>query len=81
MCARWNLFAHLGDVSTLRPDKMSGFSRCYELMQSPIVFEVEQFNMQQCKDDDLWPCKSQQQTMVDWRGLAQQQPAISIAKA
>lgn len=51
---------------------MVGFSKCYELMLQPVVFEVEEFKMQACKNDDMWPCKAQahEQTMIDWRRLA-----------
>lgn len=54
LCFRWNLLEHFGSVSTLRPQSMEGFSRCYEQMLEPIVFEVEAFKLPACPADDLW---------------------------
>jgi hypothetical protein len=54
LCYRWNLLEHFGSVSTLRPQSMDGFSRCYEQMLEPIVFEVEAFKPAACPQDDMW---------------------------
>lgn len=50
---RYNIFEHFGSSSTLRPADMSGFSKCYEQLVSPIVFEVEQFQLHSCAHDDV----------------------------
>lgn len=53
---KYNIFNHIGTVSTLRSQKQKGFPGCYELLLVPTVFEVEAYNPRQCKTDDLWPC-------------------------
>lgn len=53
---RYNIFNHLGVVSTLRPTSSPKYLTCYEELLEPTVFQVEAFNPQQCPADDLWPC-------------------------
>lgn len=53
---RYNIFDHIGLVSTLRSQKSSTFPRCYENLYEPTVFAVEAFNPAQCPKDDIWPC-------------------------
>jgi hypothetical protein len=76
VCARWNLLEHTGEVSTLRPEAMTGFPKCFEPMVYPAVFEVEQFRTQACAHDDMWPCKlkAEEQTMIDWPARARAPP-------
>jgi hypothetical protein len=54
---RYNIFNHLGVVSTLRSTNSPGYLTCYEELLEPTVFEVEAFSVHQCPADDMWPCK------------------------
>lgn len=70
---KYNLFNHLGEVSTLRSARMTGFPRCYEVLAEPTVFKVEAYSPKECPKDDLWPCKRPgggQPLLVDWGKLA-----------
>lgn len=53
---RFNIFNHIGSVSTLRSKKSGSFPKCYEMLLEPTVFEVEAFSLKQCPHDDIWPC-------------------------
>jgi len=53
---RYNLFHHLGKVSSIRGEQHWGFPTCYDELLVPTVFEVEGFNPKQCPHDDIWPC-------------------------
>lgn len=53
---RYNIFNHLGVVSTLRPTNSPKYLTCYEELLEPTVFEVEAFSLRQCPADDIWPC-------------------------
>lgn len=55
---KYNLFNHIGVVSSLRSQKQTTFPLCYELLIEPTVFEVEAFNPRQCPKEDLWPCRT-----------------------
>lgn len=53
---RYNLFHHIGVVSTLRSQKSGSFPVCYELLAEPTVFKVEAFSPSECPFEDIWPC-------------------------
>ena len=53
---RYNIFDHLGKVSTLRNSKSPEYLGCYDELLEPTVFQVEAFNKNQCPLDDIWPC-------------------------
>lgn len=55
---RYNLFHHIGSVSSLRSQKSGRFPECYDLLVEPTVFKVEAFNVHECPHEDLWPCTS-----------------------
>ncbi len=65
---KFNLFDHIGLVSTLRAQHSGAFPRCYELIVEPTVFQVEAFSPAQCPHDDLWPCRVARpdRFLVDW---------------
>ena len=53
---RYNIFDHIGTISTLRPEKSANYPKCYDELREPTVFEVEAFNIHECPHDDIWPC-------------------------
>jgi hypothetical protein len=53
---RYNLFHHIGAVSTLRTEKSAIYPGCYDHLLEPTVFKVEAFNPRECPHDDIWPC-------------------------
>ncbi len=55
---RYNLFDHIGTISTLRSQKQTSFPRCYEELLEPTVFKVEAFSVRECPNDDIWPCRN-----------------------
>ena len=54
---KYNLFEHLGTVSSLRQENQVSWPVCYEKLVSPTLFDVEAFNERQCPGQDVWPCK------------------------
>jgi hypothetical protein len=54
---RWNLFRHIGAVSSLRQTGLQKFPGCWE-EYSDLLWEVDSFNVDDCNEDDLWPCNS-----------------------
>lgn len=54
---RYNLFDHLGEVSTLRSAKSKRFPTCYEELTDAILFEVDSFKPEICSHDIIWPCR------------------------
>lgn len=71
---KFNLFDHLGVVSTLRAQAQTSFPRCYELLMEPTVFQVEAYNARDCPRDDLWPCNHIERpdlALIDWSQLRQ----------
>jgi hypothetical protein len=65
---KFNLFDHLGVVSTLRGAEQTSFPRCYEFLYEPTVFKVEAYNPRECPGDDIWPCdvSNQDKLLIDW---------------
>ena len=64
---RWNLFEHIGKVSSLRVTGLHHSPGCWESysdLQSIVRrttinlsrYQVDKFNMGSCSDDDLYPC-------------------------
>lgn len=54
---KYNLFEHIGRVSTLRKTASGAFPMCYDLLLEPTVFQVEAFSPNDCPKNDIWPCK------------------------
>jgi len=52
---RWNIFKHIGAVSSLRQTGLQKFPGCWEFY-SQLLWEVDGFNLRDCEEDDLWPC-------------------------
>jgi hypothetical protein len=68
---KWNLFDHLGVISTLRQQKSGAFPRCYEMLTEPVVFKVEAYSPSECPHDDIWPCRGlhhKKIPVVNWPG-------------
>jgi hypothetical protein len=67
---KYNLFNHIGLVSTLRSQHSGAFPHCFELLAEPTVFQVEAYSPRECPHDDLWPCKKlagkPDKFMIDW---------------
>jgi len=66
---RYNVFEHIGEVSTLRESKHWIFPGCYEELIEPVVFKVEAWNSKECPNDDIWPChtiSAQKQNRFPW---------------
>lgn len=67
---KFNLFDHLGVISTLRSQQQTSFPRCYDLLIEPTVFQVEAYSPVDCPRDDVWPCANTQQpperVLIDW---------------
>lgn len=65
---KYNLFNHIGVVSTLRSQKSTSYPKCYEPLLEPTVFKVEAFDPHQCPKDDIWPCnvKNPDKFRIQW---------------
>jgi hypothetical protein len=65
---KFNLFNHIGVVSTLRSQRSTSYPRCYDVLQEPTVFQVEAYNPRQCPKDDVWPCNvpNPDKFKIDW---------------
>jgi hypothetical protein len=65
---KYNLFNHIGVVSTLRTQKTTGFPKCFEPLVEPTVFQVEAYSARDCPRDDLWPCnvRNPDKVKIDW---------------
>lgn len=68
---KYNLFNHLGIISTLRNEKSGSFPGCYDMLVEPTVFKVEAYNPIDCPLDDIWPCKGKgyNKKLIDWSKL------------
>ena len=53
---KYNLFEHIGQISTLRSQKSGSFPKCYDLLVEPVIFQVEAWSPKDCPKDDIWPC-------------------------
>lgn len=71
---RYNLFNHIGAVSTLRTEKSAIYPGCYDQLLEPTVFKVEAFSIRECPKDDVWPChmkhREADHTRIRWELLA-----------
>lgn len=65
---KYNLFNHIGVVSTLRTQRSTSYPKCYDMLTEPTVFQVEAYNPRQCPQDDIWPCSVQHPDpyRIDW---------------
>lgn len=57
MTYRWNLFKHIGTVSSLRQTGLPSFPGCWEHF-AHLLWEVDTYNLKDCDEDDLWPCNA-----------------------
>lgn len=64
---RYNLFLHIGKVSSIG-NRDWGFPGCYHELLEPTIFEVEAFNKNQCPNDDIWPCNipKEKRELLPW---------------
>lgn len=79
---RYNIFNHLGTVSTLRSTASPSYLTCYQELLEPTVFQVEAFNPKQCPHDDIWPCshvEKSQQSHLDLTSLVRKHDSHSSA--
>ncbi|GBG31363.1 Alpha-1,3-mannosyl-glycoprotein 4-beta-N-acetylglucosaminyltransferase B [Hondaea fermentalgiana] len=54
---RYNLFEHIGTVSTLRRGShKQKFPVCWAPLTAPTIFAREAFNKVECPNADVWPC-------------------------
>jgi len=53
---RYNILEHFGYASSLREKVSPLYARCYQVLDSAVVFEVEAFKLSQCAHDHVWPC-------------------------
>ncbi|CAM9350622.1 unnamed protein product, partial [Hapterophycus canaliculatus] len=56
MAFRYNVFEHLGSVSTLRGKISPEYPKCFEELTTVTLFEVESFDFQGCPEEDMSPC-------------------------
>lgn len=69
---RYNLFNHIGSVSSLRTEQQTTWPVCYDPLGVPTLFEVEAFKSDQCPTDDIWPCDppaDYRSPRLDWGSL------------
>ncbi len=70
---KYNIFDHLGVVSTIREAESPPYPRCYHLLQPPVVFEVETWNSVECSQDCITPCDpplhNRQFRQIDWSAI------------
>ncbi|KAF2071410.1 hypothetical protein CYY_007274 [Polysphondylium violaceum] len=53
---RWNLFNHIGKVSSLRLTHAPRIAQCWQDYSS-LLLEFDQYNYDTCNEDDLSPCQ------------------------
>jgi len=71
---RYNLFEHLGTVSSLRSEANAAYPACLHEMRTDVVFEVDAFDFARCDHDDFTPCAAQgDQGWVPPYGIDQEQ--------
>jgi hypothetical protein len=69
---RYNLFHHIGSISSLRSEKQVAFPECYEPLGEPVLFSVEAFKPAECPNDDIWPCRPPpgfDQPLISWGAM------------
>jgi hypothetical protein len=53
---RYNLFDHLGTLSSLRSTANAAYPSCFHHMDNGVVFDVDAFDFAKCAHDDFTPC-------------------------
>lgn len=61
---RYNLFHHIGKVSTPRSALSPPYPLCEEELTVSVVFPVESWSPTECPDDDITPCKAHQTVLL-----------------
>jgi hypothetical protein len=54
---KYNLFHHIGRVSSLRKNESPAYPECYEQLGPPTLFDVESWTKKKCPNDDVFPCE------------------------
>eukprot|EP00276_Gloeochaete_wittrockiana_P003887 CAMPEP_0184647524 /NCGR_PEP_ID=MMETSP0308-20130426/4476_1 /TAXON_ID=38269 /ORGANISM="Gloeochaete witrockiana, Strain SAG 46.84" /LENGTH=361 /DNA_ID=CAMNT_0027078561 /DNA_START=259 /DNA_END=1344 /DNA_ORIENTATION=+ len=75
MAFRFNLFHHIGQVSSLGNHPPS--FGCYSTLNDNL-FEGEMFHLSQCPDDDVWPCQWTQAPYTPTGSAGRQIPGAPI---
>eukprot|EP00904_Undaria_pinnatifida_P000487 jgi/Undpi1/10439/HiC_scaffold_29.g12889.m1 len=78
MAFRYNIFEHLGSVSTLRGKLSPAYPSCFEELTTKTLFAVEAFDFAHCPSDDMSPCAVPDGAKtgfprIDWPTLHQDQ--------
>lgn len=63
---RYNIFEHLGAISTLRGKISPKYPSCFEELTTNTLFEVEVFDSTRCPNDDVSPCDVPSSSKADF---------------